>query len=370
MPLSKSKTPLAHHKVIDIPKYFILGGLLALLITLIWIVSPFIPSIVIGAVIATGFHPIHEKILKIVKGHRTIASMVSTLIILAIILVPVSWFVSHLTEQAIGIYDYVESQVSILLEIDLDLLPNIIKESFAGKYLEQFEGELPIQTEDVIGFVTSIIQNVSEFLVDQTTNFAKQLSVLAVYIFIFILSLFFFLRDGDRAIHEIKNLLPLASKYREVLFKKLKQMSRGILYGIFGAAMAQGFLGGVGFALAGINNAAFWGTIMAFFALVPYIGSTIVWIPAVIVLLITGHWVAALFLGLWGVFIVGTIDNFIKPLVIGESARIHPLLSFITILGGIFTMGLPGLIIAPYLLSLALTFIHIYKLEYKSILGH
>lgn len=366
---SSSKIPPDRHVVlIDIPKYFILGGLLALLITLVWIISPFIPSIVIGAVIATGFYPLHEHIVHGVKGHRSIGALISTLIILAIILVPVSWFISHLTSQAVGIYDYLGSRVTVLLELDINLLPNIIRESFAGKYIAQFENVLPIQTADIVDFATTLIQNASQFLVNQTTTFAKQLSVLAVYLFIFVLSIFFFLRDGDKVIHEIKELIPLAKKYREILFKKLKQMSRGILYGVFGAAMAQGFLGGVGFALAGIENAAFWGTLMAFFAIVPYIGSTVIWVPAALILLLTGHWVAALFLVGWGIFIVGTIDNFIKPLVIGESARIHPLLSFLTILGGIFTMGLPGLIIAPYLLSLALTFIHIYKLEYQGIL--
>lgn len=367
-PGTRSQKPDSHLVVIDISKYFLLGALVALLVTIVWIMSPFIPSIVIAAVIATGFHPLHEKVLKKFKGRKSIAALLSTLFILGVILIPVSWFVSRLTQEALGIYDYVEFRVNQLLEIDIKLLPDIVKESAVGAYIENFQGEFPIQTEQIVQFATSVIQNTSQFLVNQTTNFAKELSVLVVHIFIFILSLFFFFKDGERAIHEIKDLIPLAKKYREIVFWKLRQMSRGILYGIFGAAIAQGFLGGVGFAIAGIGNAAFWGTIMAFFAIVPYIGCTVIWVPAAIVLLITQHWVAGLFLVLWGLFAVGTVDNFIKPLVIGESARIHPLMSFVTILGGIFTMGLPGLIIAPYLLSLALAFIHIYKLEYKNIL--
>jgi len=358
--------------LVDIPKYFILGGLLVLLVTLVWIISPFIPSIIIGAVIATGFWPIHRRIKKALKK-RTTAAVVSTFILLAVILVPVAWFVSYITEQAIDTYSYIESKVSVLVEdiedIDAKLIPEIIDNSFAGEYIEKAKEILPISAGDIIGYATGIIQNASQFLVNQTTNFAKQLSVLAVHIFVFLLSMFFFLRDGDRVIHEIKDLIPLASDYRDVLIDKLRGMSKGILYGIFGAAMAQGLLGGIGFALVGIENAAFWGTIMAFFSIVPYIGSTIIWIPAALVLFITGHWIGGLFLVLWGLFVVGTVDNFIKPIVIGESARIHPLLSFLIILGGIFTMGLPGLIIAPYLLSLGLTFLYIYKLEYQKILG-
>ncbi len=365
----KSRSPKIDTHVVleDIPKYFILGGLIALLIAIIWIISPFLPSIVIGAVIATGFYPIHRRILKVLNNKRTAASIISFMLILGILLAPVTWFVSYITDQAIDIYSYVEIHVGDVFD-DVQLIPEKIENSFVGKYIEQASDFAPIKMEDVVGFATSAVQNVSQFLVAQTTSFAKSLSVLAFHLFVLLLSTFFFLRDGDKVIHEFKELIPVARKYRKILFDKLQAMSRGILYGIFGAAMAQGFLGGIGFALAGIENAAFWGTIMAFFSIVPYVGATLIWIPAALILFITGHWVAGLFLVLWGMFVVGTVDNFIKPIVIGESARIHPLLSFLTILGGIFTMGLPGLIIAPYLLSLALTFLYIYKLEYKQVL--
>ena len=361
-----SKKIDTHVVLEDIPKYFILAGFITLLITIIWIMSPFLPSIVIGAVIATGFYPIHKRILKRVKK-RTVASFISFVILLTIVLIPITWFVSYITEQAIDIYSYVEIQVGDVFE-DVQVIPERIENSFIGKYIEQASEFAPIKTEDVIGFATSAIQNVSQFLVNQTTSVAKSLSILVFHLFVLLLCTFFFLRDGDRVIHEFKELIPVAHKYRVILFEKLQAMSRGILYGIFGAAMAQGLLGGIGFALAGIENAAFWGTIMGFFSIVPYVGATLIWIPAAIILFITGHWIAGLFLILWGMFVVGTIDNFIKPIVIGESARIHPLMSFLTILGGVFTMGLPGLIIAPYLLSLALTFLYIYKLEYKQIL--
>ncbi|HCW32346.1 MAG: membrane protein [Candidatus Peregrinibacteria bacterium GW2011_GWE2_39_6] len=354
----------------NIPKYFILGGLLFFLVTIVLIIKPFIVSLVIGAVIATGFYPVHKKISSFFK-HPTIPAIISFIIILTIILVPLSWFVAYITGQAVNTYIFIESKVNQLLQIDIQLIPQIIQDSFIGNYISHVEQFLPAP-KDIIGFVTTIIQNLSQFLVNQTTNFAKQLSVLAIQIFVLLLSIFFFLRDGDRAIHEIKNLIPLASKYRDEVFNKLHAMSQGILYGMFGAAMAQGLLGGTGFAIAGIENSAFWGTIMAFSALVPYVGATLIWVPAAIVLFATSHWVAALFLILWGSFVIGTIDNFIKPIVIGEKARIHPLLSFLAILGGIFTMGLPGLILAPYLLSLTLAFLHIYKLEYHQILdvGH
>src|SRR3989339_111122 len=227
----------------------------------------------------------------------------------------------------------------------------------------------PIHAEDFINFLSSSLQSFSQYLVNKTTLFAKQMSVVVSQLFVLLLSVFFFFRDGDRILNEIKILLPIAKEHKDQLFQKLYDMSRGILYGVFGASIIQGFLGGIGFAIVGIENAAFWGTIIALFSIIPYIGSTVIWIPAAIFLLVSGHVFAGTFLILWGALIVGTIDNFIKPFIIGEKAHVHPLLSFISILGGFFTMGISGLVVAPYILSLALSFIHIYKLEYKKVLG-
>lgn len=366
---AKTRRPRVKEKVVDsLPKYFVLTMLTLLMLVILWIISPFIPSIIIGAVVATGFYPLHLRLKKLLRNQRTSSAVISTLIILVIILVPVSWFITYITNEAIDTYRLIETKVNFLLELDVRLIPKIIEDSIVGQYIQQVTEVLPIQIEDIVSFTTSLIQNASQFLVNQTTNFAKSLSVLAVHLFISVLSIFFFLRDGDRAAQEIRGLLPVAKKYREIIFDKLEAMSQGILYGIFGAAMAQGFLGGIGFALAGIPNAGFWGTIMAFFAIIPYVGSTLIWGPAALILFITGHWVAGLFLILWGIFVVGTVDNFVKPIIIGEKAKIHPLLSFLAIIGGIFTMGLPGLIIAPYILSLALTFLYIYKIEYADAL--
>src|SRR3989338_3881060 len=302
----------------DIPKYFILGGLLIFMIAILWVIKPFMMPLIIGAVIATGFNPLQERI-KLKIPNRTLSALLGFFIILVIIMVPVSWFISYITQQAIETYLFIESKVSELLAIDVTLIPKIIKNSFVGPYLLQVEEYLPQPTE-IAGFVTDMIKNLSQFLVNQSTNFAKQLSVLAFHIFVLFLSTFFFLRDGDRVVKEIKELMPLARHYKEEVFKKLKDMSRGILYGVFGGAMAQGFLGGVGMAIVGIENAAFWGTLMSFSALVPFVGPMLIWVPAAITLFVTQHWIAGLVLTLWGIFVVGTVDNIIKPILIGEKA--------------------------------------------------
>ena len=108
-----------------------------------------------------------------------------------------------------------------------------------------------------------------------------------------------------------------------------------------------------------------WGSIAALFSPIPYIGTTVVWIPIVIFLLITKHWIAALFLTIWSMFVVGTVDNFVKPYLIGSSTALHPLAVLLVILGGAFAFGLKGLIFGPFILTLTLAFLHIYRLEFE-----
>lgn len=351
----------------DLPKYFILGGVILLISVIFYLIWPFVPSLIIAAVIVSGFYPLYKKLLKLIK-RPILASFILSLFLLAVIVTPISWFVSYITKEAFETYLYIEGKVDVLIKSDFTLLPKMIEDTFLAKYINQFNETINFDTSDLIKYGSDVVRTLSQFLVDKTANFAKQVSILVLHVFVVLISMFFFFRDGDRIVNGIRDLLPLPGKYKNVLLEKLHDISKGVLYGVFGAAMAQGFLGGVGFAIAGIENSAFWGTIMAFFSVVPYIGPTIIWIPAALTLIFTGHVFAGIFLGLWCTFIVGGIDNFIKPMLIGERAHIHPLLTFITIFGGIFTFGLSGLVIAPYILSLALTFLHIYQLEYKKIL--
>ena len=146
--------PLHPKTASNLPKYFLLGGLLALMITLVWIISPFIPSIVIGAVIATGFYPIHSMVLGKVKGRRTIATLISLFVILAVVMVPISWFISYITGQAIDMYLYIEPKVETLLTTDFHLIPKIMENNAtftkAYNYFQTMTANLPIKTIEEI----------------------------------------------------------------------------------------------------------------------------------------------------------------------------------------------------------------------------
>jgi len=151
------------------------------------------------------------------------------------------------------------------------------------------------------------------------------------------------------------------------LSKKFTEVSQGTIYGILFTAIIQGIIGGIGFFFVGIPAALVWGTLMTFSALIPAIGTGIVWVPAVIILLIQGNIISGLFLFFWSLILVSLSDNVIRSYFIKGKIKMHPLLTFFSLIGGFLYFGLMGLIIGPLVLVLSVTLLHIYTLEYKKV---
>lgn len=363
--------PTKNNEIVQgIQKYFLLGILLLLIIVLFTFLSPFVPTLLIAGVIVTAVYPIHKVLYNKVHIPRTLSALISLLLVAVVVLFPFILLISFIAGQASDAYITFSGKINILIASgEYDSMSKIIENlPFSGK-IEDIIAYSPFSTSDVLKSAGDLIGTISSFLLGQTTNILKHLSVFLIHIVVFLMAMFYFLRDGRKLVDFFHSMLPLSEKYRQELFKKLHGLSYGIIYGIFGAAILQGLLVGLGFAITGIGSFAFWGAIAALLSPVPYIGTAIVWIPAVGALIIGGHWVAAIFLLIWCIVIVGLADNIIKPYVIGSTSSLHPLAVLLVLLGGAFVFGVKGLLFGPFILTLTLAFLHIYKLEYSSVLG-
>src|SRR3989339_210397 len=353
----------------NLSKYFLVGVVLLLICYIVYIISPFIVTIIMAAILASAGGPLQKLWHKLFKGKaKWLGALLSTIIILTVVIGIVSMLISLISAETVTAVSAIDRKLSSYEIDNIHLLPEMIRDSIVGDYLDKMEAYSPITRGDLVEALSSATQTIGTKIVSGTTSIAKKVSVLLVHLFVMILSLFYFLKDGDRIIKYIKSIMPLPNRYQKVLFEQLAIISKAIIYGIFGAAIMQGFVAGVGYAIAGVDNSVFWGTITAFFSIIPYLGTTIVWIPIVIFLLLSGHWVAGIFLAIWAIAVVSTVDNIVKPYLIGGKAHMYPLLTFFVILGSIFTAGFKGIILGPFALILALTFLHIYKLEYKEVL--
>ena len=358
-----------HSPIVSFQRYFLVGVLVLLLVILAIFINPFIVDLLFAAVIVTAVYPVHKRLMRGISFSRSVAAAISMILIIVIILLPFTLFGFLAAEQATDAYHAVSNRIELIVANgDVKNPSGILNMLPFGTKIHAALDHLPISTEDLLKTAGDLVGTISSFILSRTTNILKSLSVLAIHLIVFLMSLFFLLREGDKLVLFIRSLLPLSKKYRIELFKKLAHVSYGIIYGIFGAAILQGFLVGIGFHFAGINNPAFWGFIAALFSPVPYVGTMVIWLPAVVVIAFSGQYLVAGLLLAWSALIVGTADNFIKPFLIGSSAKLNPMALLLVLLGGTFVFGLRGLIFGPWILTLTLAFLHIYQLEYKYVL--
>ena len=353
---------------IDIQNYFLLGTLILMLVIFMIFLSSFFSTLLIALIVITGIYPLHKLLNKKVHLPGTLSALISLILVAVVIITPFTLFFFMVSHQAIGAYDTISIKINEILSNNTDFLPSIFKKGFLDALVTKLSEYAPISASDIVTTAKDFVGKISTILLGQTTNILKNLSLFVIHLIVFLLAMFYFLRDGEKLKEYINSILPLSEEYSRELFKKLSRLSYGIIYGLFGTAIVQGFLVGIAFVIVGVNNAAFWGSVAALLSPLPYIGTSVIWLPVVIALLIGHHWISAIFLLLWGLLVVGIADNVVKPYLIGSSTSLHPLAVLITLLGGAFALGLKGLLFGPFVLTLTLSFLHIYRLEYKGIL--
>jgi predicted PurR-regulated permease PerM len=166
-----------------------------------------------------------------------------------------------------------------------------------------------------------------------------------------LLAFFFFLRDEETVLAAVGRALPLSPSETDRLFARVATTIRIAVYGRVFIGFLQGFLGGVIFALVGLPAPVFWGAIMSFLSVLPFLGAFVVWVPASAILLLSGHWISALIVAVWGIAVIHPIDNFLYPILVGARLGIHPLVLFLAFVGGLIAFGPTGLILGPCIIA-------------------
>ncbi|MFA6306067.1 MAG: AI-2E family transporter [Candidatus Gracilibacteria bacterium] len=348
-----------------LPGYFLLVCLLFALYYMIDILSPFITVVFVAAILAIAFNPLHKILLKFLRGWSRLASVFSCLLIVLIILIPIAVFIILLTSEAFSTYEMIQ------LKINSGIFDKYLQWKDGGFFYDLKNTIAPlvdVENMDLKKNIIEIAKSLSTFLVSQTASFLKSISEIALSVVVLLFCLFYFFKDGTALVARIGQLSPLPSSYETQLFYKIRDMVKAVVFGVFLTAVIQGVVGGVGFMIAGIQNPVFWGTAIAFFSLVPVVGTAIIWVPACIILFILGDYYSAFFLFLWGSLVIGMVDNFARPYLIRGNTRTYPLMMFLVVLGGVVTMGLKGVVIGPLVLIVLMSFLHIYEFEYKNLL--
>jgi predicted PurR-regulated permease PerM len=212
--------------------------------------------------------------------------------------------------------------------------------------------------------VTDILQKGLEWLFGNLDTVFSGASKVALSLFVLLLALFYFLRDGRELKRQIVALSPLADDDDHKIFRKLERTIFSIFAGSIAVGIIQGVLTGIGFAIFGVPNPALWGSVAAVAALIPGIGTSLILVPAVIYTFFTGSTGDVVGLAIWSMFAVGLIDNFLAPIFVNRGVKIHPFLILLSVLGGIIFFGPIGFVLGPIVLAFLFSLLDIYRATY------
>ena len=320
------------------------------------VVQPFLIPFIIAAVLANLFGPMYEGLLKIMGKNKVISSALTCFIIVLIIIVPlftVSFLVINEAQETIirfsqdvepgrGVADKIISSISSL-PIIKTLGTDIISE------------------RTIVDAVKGLSQNA--LLIFQGAYSGAVHLIFVIFIMFF--SLFYLFMDGKDMIKKIIKISPLRDKYEQILIEKFTSISRATLKGTSLIAVIQGTMGGILFWATGVSSPVLLGILMTLASIIPSIGSGLVWFPVGIIMILLGNVASGVAILLVGALVISTVDNIVKPKLVGRDTQIHPLLILLSTLGGIALFGIAGFIIGPIVIALFISLWEIYAIEFR-----
>jgi predicted PurR-regulated permease PerM len=324
------------------------GALFLLGYLVFQIVAPFLKPLVWSAVLAIFFYPVYAKLLR--KSSPTWAAVWCTVGVTALLIVPVLLVLLYAAREAV----VASAQVQAAISSGSVGIPSHLTDWIRQRLPETLRGV------DFIGLLQQGAEKVGSYLATSVGSLLKNLFSFFVNLLILLFALFFMFRDGEQIVRALRHLIPFDADIQ----KDMVEESRDLIYASVAVALLiaviQGVLGGTAFALTGLGAPVFMGLLIAFFSIVPVVGSALIWVPAALWLGINGHWGKALLLVAICGGVAGVADNFVRPLLMRNRTRLNDLLLFISILGGLDAFGLLGLVAGPTILAAAMGVFRVY----------
>lgn len=346
-------------------RLFLLALLFCSLYLVFLIFQPYLGTLIFAVILTSVFHPFHKRLLQLCKGRKNVAAFLTATLLVLIVVVPLLSFTGGLVQQGAKSF----GKVNAWLEA------GNLERVLSGKRVQPIHHMVERQLAR-LGFehlnLRKRLMNASAALGQLLLSWGKDLvgnvTGLIVRFLLMIVLVFYLFRDGQSILKRLQHLVPLSTAQEERLIERISDLSRSVVMANVATAAAQGIAGGIGLWIAGIPP-LFWGTLMAFTSLIPAVGTALVWLPAVGYLLVLGSWGKAIFLAAWSVVVVGSIDNFLRPVLMKGEEGISSIYLFFAILGGIHLFGIVGILYGPLILGVTAILLYLYELEYSEVLA-
>jgi predicted PurR-regulated permease PerM len=341
------------HKNSNISFFAILVLVTILFLYLLW---PFFFPIFWAAVIAGVFEPLYNRINEKLR-RPNLSTVILFLIIALIILLPAGIVGTLVFNESVQLYQALSPDTKHMDRNFQHLINSITSNSIAHLF--------HINKAMLIAKTTEIAQGITNYIFIHLTQLTQDTLGLLVKFAIMLYTLFFFVRDGDRFLRMAMKVIPLGMGREKFLFDRFIVTARSTLKVTLIIGGVQGVLGGIVFFITDVEGALIWGLLMILMAIIPVVGCSIIWVPAGILMLLTGHiWEGVLILAV-GTLVISTVDNLLRPVLLGKDVEMHPLLIFLSTLGGIILFGFSGFVIGPVVTSLLIALWEMYEEFYQ-----
>jgi predicted PurR-regulated permease PerM len=331
---------------------FLLILVVGISLLFLMVIRPFLLSVLLAAILAGLTYPLYRWIRNRVGDRENLGAVLTLIVLLLGVGLPMAGFLAIVANEAVqvsqGAETWFQEQDDLIGQVRgwVERLP------YADRLLPE-EGELAAQFR-------SVIEKIGPALMGKLAQATRITLAFFLQLFVLLYALFFFLVDGPEILRAILRYLPLGPEQEEALLERFVSVTRATLKGSLLIGVIQGALAGVAFWVAGVPGAAFWATVMVVLSIIPALGAAFVWVPAVIYLFVVGDMAAGIGLLIWCAIVVSTVDNFLRPRLVGRDARMSDLLILLSTLGGIVLFGVVGFIVGPIVAALFVTIWHIY----------
>jgi predicted PurR-regulated permease PerM len=327
------------------------------------IVWPFLKPLLLGAMLAGLCHPLYRWLARCFRGRTSLASFTTLLILVVLAVGPLGAFAGVVIGQALEVSEkaipWAREHVGPSSSFDVH--------NWLVTRFPVLAPYVPNQ-ETIVDNIGLAAKSAGGFLVTAASRVTAGTAAFLLNAFVMLYAMFFFLRDGKVILDKVFYYMPLRHQDEQQMVERFTSVTRATIKGTVIIGIVQGTLAGLALWAGGITGAAFWGTIMVILSVIPGVGSALIWVPAVIYLFVTGQTLTATLVALWCAAVVGTIDNVLRPMLVGKDAKMPDLLILVGTLGGLFLFGPIGFIAGPLVFGLFLTVWDIYGAAFQDIL--
>ncbi|MGL4733722.1 MAG: AI-2E family transporter [Enterovibrio sp.] len=328
------------------------------------LIAPYLGSIMLAFIISLLFYPLHQMIASKMKTWPNLAAFLSCLLLTVIFVIPLIFISSAVLHQGVGTASRAYLWLTQGGAREVLAMPLVNDAIFYINRLFPAEG---LDTQQIVGKAAQTVSTLSSSMLSFSSALLSDVTGVLANFLLMLFVLFFLLRDHDIFIQTLRHVSPLSRSQEDTLLNDVRQVAKSAVIGSFLTALAQGIVGGIAMGMAGFAG-IFAGCLMAFASFIPVVGTAFVWLPAAGYLFLNGEWQWGLFLVVWGVVVIGSVDNLLRPLLMQGNSSMNTVLIFFSLLGGLQMYGLIGLIYGPVIFSLTLALFKLYETQFREFL--